>query len=367
MSDQQPEQEAKPKEKQEDAPPPKSNGRRRVKIIILSLILIGAVIGARMWYNGQVHISTDDAFIEGHIHTISPRITGHVVSVLVDDNQRVEKGDLLVELDPAPYQVKVQKAAAELAMAQNTTSGDYAQVAQAEASVHLAQARLDQANIDLQRGKALFGREVIPKEQLDRLETARKVAASQLTESQEALRKAKALLGKANTNGQEARIALRLAELDEARLNLSYTQICAPTSGHVTRKSVEQGNNVQPGQPLLSLVQLSDTWIIANYKESQLTHMHPGQEVDFTVDAYPGQDFKGVVDSIMAGTGAVFSLLPPENATGNYVKVVQRVPVKIHIDPTSDPKHVLRVGMSVVPTVHTGISLKDILAHLNPF
>jgi len=367
MSEQEQKSTPIPPANQEDAPAKNGKGRRKVGMVLLTLMLVGAVLAARMWYAGQVHISTDDAFIEGHIHTISPRVAGHVVAVQVEDNQLVKKGDLLVELDQTPYQVKVQKAAAELAIAQNTTSGDYAEVAQAEASVHLAQARLDQADIDLKRGKALFNREVIPKEQLDRLETARKVAASQLTEAQEAVRKAKTVVGRYNGSGQEARVALRLAELDEARLNLSYTQIYAPTDGHVTRKSVEQGNNVQPGQPLLSLVQLDDTWIVANYKESQLTHIQPGQEVDFTVDAYPAQEFKGVVDSIMAGTGAVFSLLPPENATGNYVKVVQRVPVKIRIDPSSDPDHVLRVGMSVVPTVHTGKTLKDILAHLNPF
>jgi membrane fusion protein (multidrug efflux system) len=167
--------------------------------------------------------------------------------------------------------------------------------------------------------------------------------------------------------GNKARVLQRKAQLEEARLQLSYTRITAPRDGYITRKGIEPGANVQAGQPLLALVPLQDAWVTANYKESQLTHIRPGQRVEFTVDAYPGRRFTGRVDSIMAGTGAAFSLLPPENASGNYVKVVQRVPVKIVIDRNSDPEHLLRVGMSIVPTVLTGRSTADVLKDLNPF
>ena len=210
-------------------------------------------------------------------------------------------------------------------------------------------------------------REVIPKEQLDRLKTAKRVAGSNMKEASEALKRAQAEAGLSVRDGNNARILQRRAQMDEARLQLSYTKIFAPRDGYITSKSIEPGTNIQAGQSLMALVPLQDAWITANYKESQLTHIRPGQKVEFTVDAYPGRSFKGSVDSIMAGTGAAFSLLPPENATGNYVKVVQRIPVKIAIDNTSDPEHLLRDGMSVIPTVLVGRSTSDILRDLNPF
>jgi membrane fusion protein, multidrug efflux system len=194
------------------------------------------------------------------------------------------------------------------------------------------------------------------------------VAESQLKEAQEAYKRAlteAGLAGKAG--GNRAKVLQRQAQLREARLQLSYTRIVAPGNGYITRKGVEPGANIQAGQPLMALVPLQDAWITANYKEGQLTHIKPGQKVEFTVDAYPGRTFKGRVDSIMAGTGAAFSLLPPENATGNYVKVVQRIPVKIVIDNNSDPDHLLRVGMSVIPTVLVERSTGDILKGLIPF
>jgi membrane fusion protein (multidrug efflux system) len=348
----------------------KSNGsgkKKRAGIVLLILITTGAVAGICWWFNGMTHVTTDNAFIEARIHSISSKIPGTVVHVLVQDNQRVKKGDLLVELDPTDYRVQMNNAQAELDMARNETSGDYARVEGARASIDLAQARLDQAELDMQRGKALFAREVIPKDQLDRLATARKVAESQFREAEENLRKEQASLGLSKNGGHVARIAQKQAKLDEARLNLSYTGIYAPADGYVTRKSVEPGNNLQPGQPLMAVVALDAPWVTANYKESQLTHVKPGQKVEFRVDGYPGEKFTGNVESIMAGTGAAFSLLPPENATGNYVKVVQRIPVKITIDKRSDPQKKLRVGMSLVPTIFTGQSLIDTLKGLNPF
>lgn len=341
--------------------------RKRAGIILLVVVAIGLIMGLRWIVRNKTHITTDNAFVEAHIHTVSPRVSGTVTAVPVKDNQFVKKGDTLVELDPTDYEVRVRVAAADLDMARNETSGDYAQVEAARATVSHAWARLDQAKLDLKRGNALFAREVIPREQLDRLETARRVAAAQLRETEEGVRKAQAELGLAGSGGKEARVAQREAKLREASLSLSYTRIVAPVDGYVTRKGVESGTTVQAGQPLMAVVALDDTWVTANYKESQLTHMRPGQKVKFTVDAYPSRTFTGKVESIMAGTGAAFSLLPPENATGNYVKVVQRVPVKIVVDPGSDPQHLLRVGMSVVPSVDVDRKLGEILRDFWPF
>ncbi len=341
--------------------------RRRAGIVILLLMTAGIATALAWWATGKAHISTDNAFIEARTHAVSAKVGGTVLNLLVNDNQPVKRGDLLVELDPKDYQVQLRNAQAELEMARNQTSGDYAGVDAAKASAELARARLDQVELDLQRGRALFAREVIPREQLDRLETQHRIAESQLREARENVRKEESGIGLSSRGGKEARVAQKQAKLEEARLNLSYTRVYAPADGYVTRKSVEPGNNLQPGQPLMAVVALDDAWVTANYKESQLSHVEPGQMVEFRVDAYPGRKFTGSVESIMAGTGAAFSLLPPENATGNYVKVVQRVPIKITIDKESDPEHGLRMGMSVVPTIHTGRKLADILKELNPF
>jgi membrane fusion protein, multidrug efflux system len=329
------------------------NKKQRGGLVLLVLLICGAIFGVRQYVHAKTHIETDDAFIESHIHSISSRIPAMVKRVAVTDNQFVHKGDVLVELDDSDYRARMSTAAAALEMAKNETSGDYAQIESARATIGLSAAKLDQAELDLKRGEALFAKEVIPREQLEKLETAKKVAQMQLREAQEAERRAKAMVGVAANGSKSARIAQKQGELQTASLNLSYSRIVAPNDGYITKKNVEQGNYVQPGQALMALVTLEDAWITANYKESQLTHVRPGQPVDFTVDAYPGHSFRGNVDSIMAGTGAAFSMLPPENATGNYVKVIQRVPVKIAIDKRSDPEHLLRVGMSVVPTILT--------------
>jgi membrane fusion protein (multidrug efflux system) len=351
------------------ASPEKKGGPSRRKAgIVFGLIMVGVFVsGFWFWFKSKSHVTTDDAFIESHIYSISARVPGTVMHVLVSDNQYIKKGDLLVELDPVDYKARVANASASLEIAKNETSSTYAQVEAAKAALNSDKAKLEQAEMDLERGKTLYKKEVIPKEQLDRLETARKVAEAKLTETEGGVRQALALLGLTGTGRKEAQIAKRKAELEESKLNLSYTKIYAPANGYITRKSVEPGNNVQAGQPLMALVTLNDAWITANYKESQLTHVSPGQKVDFTVDTYPGHNFVGTVDSIMAGTGAAFSLLPPENATGNYVKVVQRIPVKITINKESDPRHLLRVGMSVVPTILTEKDFMGFLKDLHPF
>ena len=335
--------------------------KQRGGIVLLIIILVATVFGLRQWIRSKTHIETDNAFVESHIHSVASRIPALVQRVAVVDNQFVHKGDLLVELDPADYQARVKAAAGSLEMARNETSGDYAEVESARASVGLTAARLEQANLDLKRAEALYAKEVIPKEQLERTRTAQRVAQAQVREAQEAENRAKAMIGVSGTGSKDARVAQKQGELETARLNLSYARIVAPSDGYVTRKGVEVGNYVQPGQALMAVVALDDAWITANYKESQLDNVRPGQAVEFTVDGYPGRHFTGKVESIMAGTGAAFSLLPPENATGNYVKVTQRIPVRITIDKKSDPEHVLRIGMSVVPTILTGQTARQVL------
>jgi membrane fusion protein, multidrug efflux system len=330
-------------------------------LILLVILICAAVFGVRQWVQSKTHIETDNAFIESHVHSVSSRIPAMIKRVAVVDNQFVHKGDLLLELDASDYQARARTAAASLNMAKNETSGDYAQVESARASIGLATAKLDQANLDLARGEALFAKEVIPKEQLDRLRTAKRIAEMQLKEAQEAEHHARAVVGMSVAGSNDARVAQKQGELDTAALNLSYTRIVAPSDGFITKKSAEPGNYLQPGQSVMALVALDDAWVTANYKEGQLTDVRKGQKVEFTVDSYPGRIFKGSVESIMAGTGSAFSMLPPENATGNYVKVIQRIPVRIAIDKGSDPEHLLRVGMSVVPTILTGKRFSEVI------
>lgn len=333
------------------------NKKGKTAFILMTLIITAVVSGLWWWKYSSTHISTDDAFIDSQTFKVASRVPGRIMDVYVNDNRQVRKGELLAQLDPADYEVQVREAEANLILAKNETSGEYALVEVARAGVSQAEAALDQAMLDLKRAQSLFEKEVIPKEQLDRLSTTGRVAEARLSEARQRLKREEANLGLTKNGGKEARIAQKEAKLAQAKLNLSYTKIYAPSDGYITRKSVESGSFVQPGQPLMSIVDLSNIWITANYKESQLTHVKPGQMVEFEVDTYPGKKFFGKVDSLMAGTGSAFALLPPENATGNFVKVVQRIPVKILIENYDSSKgaieHVLRVGMSVAPTILT--------------
>ncbi|WP_246329684.1 HlyD family secretion protein [Geomonas limicola] len=333
---------------------------------IMGGVAVLALVAGSGWYwlEGQKVVETDNAFIESRIHSVASRVPGTVVRVLVEDNQFVHKGDVLVTLDERDFAVRLADARAGLDIARNDTSGDLAQVEAARAEVQRTRAQLAQAELDVKRASALVEREVMPRDQLDRRTTDLKVAEAQVREAEQRLKKAQAALGLAGTGRQGAREAKHQAQVQEEELNLSYTKIYAPADGYVTRKSVEVGNRVQAGQALLAVVPLSEAWITANLKESQLGQVRPGQKVAIRVDAYPGRTFSGTVASIMSGTGAAFSLLPPENATGNYVKVVQRVPVKIVIDRSSDPEHLLRVGMSVVPSIQVPRSNQTIIRDL---
>jgi membrane fusion protein, multidrug efflux system len=277
--------------------------RPGVIIAAAALAIVGIGYGAFAMFHSFTHESTDDAFVDAHIILTAPKIAGRVATVHIDDNQDVKKGNLLVEIDPAD---------AEAALAQAKAKMGHDQAAQLKA---------DQ---DLKRQQDLFGKGAISPQDRD---TAIQNAAT-----------------------TKADVQTDKAAVEQAELNLSYTKIFAPEDGRVTKKAVEPGNYVQIGQTIFALI-TPERWTTANFKETQLRNMRPGQPVQVSVDAYPDHPLRGHVDSIQAGSGARFSLLPPENATGNYVKVVQRVPVKIVLDEQPDVQRALGPGMSVIPTV----------------
>lgn len=352
-----------------------NNKRKKIAIAVFSLIfIIGAVILYLYLDYKSRHITTDDAFVEGRIHTIATKINGTVKAIYVRDNQFVKKGDLLIEIDPADYEVKVREALsgldaeraklseieARIEVSKRQLSELEAGVETNRANLELHEANLKQAERELKRAEELYREEIIPKERYEKAETAYKVALAQVRLAREQLKRTekaidsqKAIIKQTETARkiQLSSIKQKDSLLKEAELNYSYTKIYSPADGYITKKSVETGNQIRPGQPLMAVVPLNDIWIVANYKETQLEKIRPGQRVRIKVDSYPGRVFYGKVESIMAGTGSVFSLFPPENATGNYVKVVQRIPVKIVINSDTDPQHLLRIGMSVVPTV----------------
>ena len=394
------------------APPPRDPApvpsRKRIPgWAIFGMIAVVVVVGVLAWNYFAKWESTDDAEVDGHINLISARVAGYVTKVNVDDNQAVEAGAVLVEIDPKDYQVAVDRARAEYeaaiasaTAAQNnvpiTSANSASQLDSAHASVENARAGVlaaegqasaavaqlaeadandNKAQSDVVRYKQLVDKKEISAQQYEQaLDAAKATAAgvnaakananaaqeqvhqaqSHLLEAQASLRAAgtapqQIQVSKAQFSSADASVAQKKAALDQALLNLQYCTIVAPVAG-VVSKNVEVGMNVQSGQQLISIVPLDDVWVTANFKETQLKFMRPGQAAEIEVDAY-GRKYKGHVDSIAGASGARFSLLPPENATGNYVKVVQRVPVKIVLDPGQNKDHLLRPGMSVEPKV----------------
>ena len=343
-------------------------------ILFPIIIIIGGVAIYLFIQYKETHISTDDAFVDGRVHVIASKIPGTVKALHVNDNQFVKKNDLILEIDPADYDVRVKEVRAGLEAEKaklpeirdrvdtvnRQLSEIIALVGAAQANVDLQKSNLELAKVNLQRSEFLLKKEAIPKQQYDNAKTTYEVAVAQVKAAQDMFKQLeasvetqRALIKQTESSlpTQEAQIRQRDAVLKGAELNLSYTNIYAPSDGYISKRSVEIGNQIQAEQPLMAVVALDDIWITANYKETQLEGVKPGQMVKINVDIYPGKIFYGKVDSVMAGTGTVFSLFPPENATGNYVKVVQRIPVKIILDKDTDPIHVLRIGMSVVPTI----------------
>ncbi len=331
-----------------------ARGRPRSAILLGALLLSGAVALYIAWRHSKIYVSTDDAYVEGAVHTVASRIAGTVKEVAADHDAFVHRGELLVLLDPQEYRVRVENARAALELAKSTAAEQKAALAAARALERVARARLEQARLDFERAARLRKPRVVSQEDYDRARLAQEAAEAELSRARQEVGRARAALGAALAGGKAPLVALREAELRRVELELSYTRITAPADGFVTRRSVEVGNRVAPGQPLLALVPLKDLWVTANYKETQLERVRVGQPVAIEVDAYPGVEFRGHVASIMAGSGARFSLFPPENATGTFVKVVQRVPVRLLIDSCDrNPPPPLRIGMSVVPTIDT--------------
>ncbi len=381
--------------------------RRGIIIVVIAIVVVAALA---FWWHSTFSEDTDDAQVNGHLIQVSSRISGQVKTVYVSENQMVKKGDPIVDLDPRDYQVAVENAQAALASAEanaaaanvnvplttiNTGSvltsarsdvtGAHAQVLQAQQQQQAAHARVVQAQAnnakaqaDLERYKPLVEKDVISKQQFDAAVAAagaaaasvqdalasEQAAASAVRVARERESQSQAQLKYAQTGPQQvaaqnakakqalAQVQQAQAQLDQAQLNLSYTKILAPEAGIITRKSVEVNQNVSTGQNLLTLVSLDDIWVTANFKETQLKSMRAGQLVEIAVDA-TGRKYHGKVTQIGGATGSVLSLFPPENATGNYVKVVQRVPVRIDFTDLQheDPDHLLRPGLSVEPNV----------------
>ena len=389
-------------------PPARRNSKRRRNIAILSVIAVALVASVFLWRYFSSYESTDDAQADVHLYPVSARISGYVVRVNVDDNQWVEKGAVLVEIDPKDYEVAVAEAQANLTNAEATaqslnitvpitsvntssqlqsTASDIentkAGVIAAERQLSAAHAQLEEAEAndvraqdDLHRYKLLVDKREVAEQVYDQALAAAKsstaaVAAALANESaaQQFVQQARSRIVQADANHQyaetgpqqvsssraRARAAVadveqKRALLEQALLNLQYTKIIAPVSGEVN-KTVVVGLNVQPGQQLLTVVPLDEVWVTANFKETQLKHMRVGQKAEIHVDS-TGRTLKGHVNSIAGATGPLFSLLPPENATGNYVKIVQRIPVKIVLEPGENRNRQLRPGMNVVPDVY---------------
>jgi membrane fusion protein (multidrug efflux system) len=339
------------------APPPKR--KTNFKLIIgggIGLVL-AVVIVIYYLINVAPYEDTDDAFIDGYVPLIAPRVSGPVVKLLIVDNEEVKAGDDLVEIDPRDYQASLAKAQADLAAARSQLDSAQAQeevseskVVQAQAAVVSAEAQNDRANADLKRYQSVESR-AVSKTDFDQTQAEARSAVADLDAARSQVKSAEAdvALSKAGVETANATIQQAQAKLDQAQLNLSYTKIVAPFDGRITARTVQLGNYVSPGQALFALVP-RDVWVTANFKETQLADMRPGQPVEVHVDAY-GRTFKAKVDSLQDGSGARFSLLPPENAVGNYVKVVQRVPVKIVFDEDLPTNLDIAPGMSVEPKV----------------
>jgi membrane fusion protein (multidrug efflux system) len=310
-----------------------SSRRRRRLILLVGLVLLLAAIAAGIYYylRSRAYVSTDDAYIEGHPITVSARVAGNIVGVYVADNQHVPAGELLVRVDPRDYEIALERAQASLTAAQ-------ANEQKTVADVEAARAMWTQQQQDLQRNEALYQQGAVTIQTLQHSRAAERTARANLNAAEK------------NLVAVRAQTVVTQVAVEAARLQLSYTEIHAAEAGYVTQKAVEVGSYVAVGQPVLVLA-TDRMFVTANFKETQLTHMRPGQPATIRVDTYPRVTFRGHVDSIQAGTGAVFSLFPPENATGNFVKVVQRVPVKIVFDEPPDPNHRLLLGLSVRPRV----------------
>ena len=334
--------------------------------IIAALVIVLLIIGGVFYYLSTMNLeNTDDAYTDGRSITISPKISGYAVQLLVNDNQRVKAGDVLAKIDDRDYITARDQArgALELAQAQKKAS-EYgsaiarknfpARLLQAQGQLQQAQGQLFQAQTDFKRQHTVE-KAATSQQSVDQSTAQLQLAQGQVAAAQAQVEQAEPVkenIGQTDTqvSQNDAQVIQAQAQLAQAELNLSYTIITAPQDGWITKRNLEVGNYLQAGASVFSIV-TPDVWVTANFKESQLNRMRPGQKVALEVDAYPGLKLKGHVDSIQLGSGSRFTAFPPENATGNFVKIVQRVPVKVVIDSGLDPSIPLPLGISVVPTV----------------
>jgi len=349
--------------------PDESPERSRRPVVLILGVVVGVillVLGVRAIWYASTHVSTDDAEVDGHITPILPRIGGYVASVRIRDNEAVKAGDTLVVLDDRDYRARLAQADADLAaliatvgsrkdVGQAVAQLDQARAAAAAAAANVTQAEANaqRASSDLERYRVLAARNIVSRQQLDGAEAAARADSAMLLAAQRNASASDEQVTAANAalRAAAARVAAARAVRDLAALQVSYTVITAPVSGIVSKKSVEVGQLVQPGQPLMAVVPLDDVWVVANLKETQIEHVAPGAAAEITADAYPGRTFQGYVESLSPATGARFSLLPPDNATGNFTKIVQRIPVRVFLDTPADTLHPLRPGMSVDVTI----------------
>jgi len=347
----------------------KSSRKKKIVLPIVGVIALILLFWAfQKWTYSRSHQSTDNAQVDGHIVPVLAKVGGYVKTVNVNENDHVKAGQLLVQLDDADYRVRLQQAQADLVAAEATAGGSgFAGQAQAQvqsaagqraaldAQIGAARANGNKADADLARARELAAKQIISKQQLDAALAAAEVARANLLAAQ---RQASAAGGTVNTAEAGVRVAnartlAARAAAANAQLQLDYTRITAPASGEVSRRQVEVGQLVAPGQPLLSIVADTGVWVTANFKETQLARIHPGQTVEFEIDAYGGCIAEGKVESVSGATGAKFALLPPDNATGNFTKVVQRVPVRIRVTKPCPGNHPLRPGLSANVHVDT--------------
>jgi membrane fusion protein (multidrug efflux system) len=347
---------------------PTRSRRAIVLPIVVLLAIVALVYGGKRWMYARAHQSTDNAQVDGHIVPLLAKVGGYVTAVSAAENQPVKEGATVVQIDDAEYRVRLAQADAELAAAQAAVSSGgeigqaqaqvqtaTSQTAAGRAQVVAAQATLARAEADYRRYQQLAAQQIISQQQLDAARASVDVARAQVSAAERQAAAARASVGNAQAGVRlaEARLAGARATRENAALQLSYTRIVAPASGVISRKTLEVGQLVQPGQTLMSVVADTGVWITANMKETQLHDLRVGQPVEIEVDAYEGAKVEGVVESISSATGARFALLPPDNATGNFTKVVQRVPVRIKVTRGLDPARPLRPGMSVVANVRT--------------
>jgi membrane fusion protein (multidrug efflux system) len=313
---------------------PKILKKRYIFTGFMTLIVVLIIIFA---INESKYVSTDDAYVETHAVMLAPKVSGQVVDVFVQDNQVVKEGDLIAEIDSADYKTKVGESSARYDMAlfkQNNAKANFAAAA----------SEIDLAKKDLERYTALYADGAVPKQQLDQAQIQYDAAKAKLMQVNQNL------LSVNNNRVADAELKQLSSAKQQAELNLSYTKIFAPQSGYITNKNIEKGAYIQVGQPIMAIVP-EKVWVVANFKENQLENMKPEQKVEIRIDTYPNKVFKGKVDSIQRSSGAKSSLFPPENAVGSFVKIVQRIPVKIVFDEQIDPKYVIVPGMSVEPKV----------------